>query len=143
VGLKTPKNNSTKFKEGHAKMGGRTKGTPNKMQILEVPVPLDKISSVTEALKKYGVDPVIEILKLCGMVPDGVQRWPLMAHQKASILLQLAAMQKREAGGNPSDPQTPTVPPGTKPSKEMSTDELLKRVLRATHDEQLRSATGG
>lgn len=111
------------------------------MQILEVPVPLEKISSVTEALKKYGVDPVIEILKLCGMIDDGKARWPLMAHQKASILLQLAAMQKREPGGQP-DPQTPGVPPG-KDSKSMSTDELLKRVLRATHDEQLRSATGG
>lgn len=112
------------------------------MQILEVPVPLEKLSSVTEALKKYGVDPVIEILKLCGMVPDGVQRWPLMAHQKASILLQLEAMRKRETGFGP-DSQTPTVPSDGKKSKDMTTDELLKRVLRATHDEQLRSATPG
>ena len=113
------------------------------MQILEVPVPLDKLSSVTEALKKYGIDPVIEILKLLGMVPGVPEGWPLMKHQKASILLQLEAMQKRETGGNPSDPQTPEVPPGAKDPKSMSTDELLKRVLRATHDEQLRSATTG
>lgn len=113
------------------------------MQIIEVPVPLDKISSVTETLQKYGVDPIKEILKLCGMVNDGQVRWPLMAHQKASILLQLAAMQKRETGGQPTDPQTPNVPPGAKDPKSMTTDELLKRVLRATHDEQLRSASTG
>lgn len=112
------------------------------MQILEVPVPLEKLSSVTEALKKHGVDPAIEILKLCGLIDDGKARWPLMAHQKASILLQLLAMQKRETGPGGPDPQTPELPPGTKDPKSMSTDELLKRVLRATHEEQLRSATG-
>lgn len=112
------------------------------MQIIEVPVPLEKISTVTDTLKKYGVDPVVEILKLCGMIPTEKYQWPLLAHQKASVLLQLAAMQKRETGGQP-DPQTPDVPSGQKDPKSMSTDELLKRVLRATHDEQLRSATPG
>lgn len=125
------------------KRGGRGKGTPDKMQILEVPVPLEKLSTVSEALKKYGVDPVVEILKLCGMIKTGKAQWPLMPHQKASVLLQLAAMEKRESGGQPTDPQTPTGSTGAD-RKAMSTDELLKRVLRATHDEQRRiGATGG
>lgn len=125
------------FQKGHPKYGGRPKGRKNDIQVIAVPVPLDRISSVTETLLKYGVDPIKEILKLCGFIDDGVVRWPLMAHQKAALLVQLAAMQKRETGGLP-DPQTPGVP--SVDTKSMSTDELLKRVLRATHDEQLRIA---
>jgi hypothetical protein len=133
--------NAGTFKPGHEKKGGRAKNTPNKMQIVEVPVPLEKLSSVTEALKRFGVDPAVEILKLCGLVPGVPEGWPLMKHQKAALLVQLMAMQKRETGGAP-DPLTPDVPPGGKDPRSMTTDELLKRVLRATHNEQqLRSAS--
>ncbi|MDD1677887.1 MAG: hypothetical protein LUO93_01720 [Methanomicrobiales archaeon] len=134
--------NAGSFKPGHAKKGGRTKGTRDKIQIVEIPVPLERLSTVTETLKKYGVDPALEILKLLGMVPGVPEGWPLMKHQKAALLVQLMAMQKREPGGEP-DPQTPDGSTGKKDIKAMSTDELLKRVLRATHDEQLQRTTGG
>lgn len=141
--VKRKGHNAGTFKAGHAKRGGRKPGVVNKVQILEVPIPLDRISSVTETLQKYGVDPIKEILKLCGFIDDGVQRWPLMAHQKASLLVQLAAMQKRESGTGEPDPQTPDGSTGKKDIKAMSTDELLKRVLRATHDEQLQRTSSG
>jgi len=113
------------------------------MQVLEVPVPLDRIPAVSETLKKYGIDPVFEVLKLLGMVPGVPEGWPLMKHQKASILIQLEAMQRRETGPGGPDPQTPTGSIGE--DKKMSTDELLKRVLRATHEEQRQreSSSGG
>lgn len=129
---------SSRFKPGHAKVGGRKVGSPNKRQVIEVPVPLEKIPSITETLLKYKVDPALEILKLCGIVPnkDGKTKCELLPHQVASVMLQLEGLKKREAGPAP-EPQTPESSTGAK----TTTDELLNRVLKATHEDQIRRQT--